>query len=265
MRRGKGRQRDERRTDWVFVHRAAVVHGDAFARGMHGEFVREVEIVVDDDRACVRVVVDAIEPARTLVGQVRRVDHRHSHEDEEVEEHRGIQDAPPAEPSVPAIEFSQHRSHSSAAFHLTRMSRRIIDSHRMKRQPSMGRNVVSNWLALGTAVLCALVLTPVIVRSLQTERYGIWSFLNGLVAYSDLLYLGLGSALIRFVARARADGAHASVNRLAAVVLSIYTTLGVLSFGLLAAASRFVPSMFAETLPAATAHSASYVCVLLGV
>src|SRR5579864_5479341 len=151
------------------------------------------------------------------------------------------------------------------AFVRTRMSRGIIDAHRMIGQPSIARNVASNWLALGTAVVCTLVLTPVIVRSLQTERYGIWSFLNGLVAYSDLLYLGLGSALIKFVARARADRAHASVNRLAAVVLSIYTTLGVLCFGLLAAASRFVPSMFAETLPAATAHSASYVCVLLGV
>ena len=48
------------------------------------------------------------------------------------------------------------------------------------------------------------VVTPIVVRSLGIERYGIWSFLNGLLAYSELLYFGLGSALVKYAAQYRA-------------------------------------------------------------
>ena len=71
----------------------------------------------------------------------------------------------------------------------------------MNRQPSIARNVISNWLALGTSVVVALIVTPVIVRTLEAQRYGVWSFLNGLLAYSELLYLGLGSAIVQATSR----------------------------------------------------------------
>jgi O-antigen/teichoic acid export membrane protein len=134
----------------------------------------------------------------------------------------------------------------------------------MNRRPSIGRNVLSNWVSLGTSVACAFVLTPIVVRALDTERYGIWSFLNGLLAYSDLLYLGLGSALIRYVAQARADRDQARVNRLTSVVVSIYSALGLLGFLVFAAVSGIVPALFAEPLSAATSRSASHACTLLG-
>ena len=75
----------------------------------------------------------------------------------------------------------------------------------MTRPGSLARNVLSNWIGIPITVAYGLVITPIIVRALDTELYGVWSFLNGLLMYSDLLYVGLGSALIKYVAQHRAN------------------------------------------------------------
>jgi O-antigen/teichoic acid export membrane protein len=125
----------------------------------------------------------------------------------------------------------------------------------VKQAPSLIRNVVSNWAGLAAAVIYSLVITPVVVRALDREAYGIWSFLNGLVAYSSLFYLGLGAALVKYVSQYYAVGDRAALNRLVSVVLTVYVGLGVatLTAGLLVAPS--VPRMLLTgeaVTPAAT-------------
>jgi O-antigen/teichoic acid export membrane protein len=130
---------------------------------------------------------------------------------------------------------------------------------------SLARNVLSNWVVLATNVAYALVMTPLIVRTLGVERYGVWSFLNGFAAYSELLYLGLGSALVKFVAQRRAEHDVAGINRLASVVTSIYAALGLACLLVFSALSGLVPHIFAEPLPPDVARAASITCALLGV
>jgi O-antigen/teichoic acid export membrane protein len=133
------------------------------------------------------------------------------------------------------------------------------------RRASLVRNVFSNWIVLATNIAFALVLTPVIVRALDTERYGVWSFLNILVGYSELLYLGLGSALVKHVAQARARHDAAAISRLSSVVASIYSTLGIVCLLVFVVLAGFVSSFFAEPLTPAASHSATIACLLLGV
>ena len=117
----------------------------------------------------------------------------------------------------------------------------------MNRSGSLFRNVFTNWIVLAMNIAYAVVITPVIVRALHAELYGVWSFLNGLLAYSDLLYLGLGSALIRYVAQHRAQSDQAKLNRLVSVVVTIYLCLGLVCLVALVALSRVVPQVFALT------------------
>ena len=134
----------------------------------------------------------------------------------------------------------------------------------MNRRTSLVRNVFSNWFFLATSVTYVLFITPIVVRALDKELYGVWSFLNGLLSYSELLYLGLGSALVKYVAQFRATDDHAGINRLMSVVLVIYGLLGATCFVTLAVLSRMVPHVFAEPLSIDAASAASYTCVLLG-
>lgn len=135
----------------------------------------------------------------------------------------------------------------------------------MTRSLLVVRNILSNWVVLAANVVYALFVTPIIVRALDTELYGVWSFLNIVVGYSELLYFGLGSALVKHIAQARATSDAAGVNRLTSVVASIYVVLGLLCLALLSAASPIVPQLFAEPLTADAAWAASVTAVLLGV
>jgi O-antigen/teichoic acid export membrane protein len=129
---------------------------------------------------------------------------------------------------------------------------------------SLARNVLSNWLSIPISVAYGLIITPIIVRALNTELYGVWSFLNGLLMYSDLLYVGLGSALIKYVAQHRTNHDQAGMNRLISVVTGIYGVLGLMCFAVMVAMSAVVPYAFAEPLSAEAARAASATCVLLG-
>ncbi len=130
---------------------------------------------------------------------------------------------------------------------------------------SLARNVLSNWTVTALAIVSTFIITPIVVGVLQKEQYGVWSFLNGLLVYSDLLYLGLGSALIKSVAESQATSDRAALNRTASVVLSIYLVLGLICLGTFAGLSPLVPRFFAHPLAGGAAAAATTTCVLLGV
>jgi len=134
----------------------------------------------------------------------------------------------------------------------------------MTRPGSLARNVLSNWLNIPVRVAYGLIITPIMVRALDTELYGVWSFVNGLLMYSDLLYVGLGSAVIKYVAQHRANNDQPAINRLISVVGGIYGVIGIICFAVMSAMSAVVPHIFAEPLSADAARAASSTCVLLG-
>jgi O-antigen/teichoic acid export membrane protein len=129
----------------------------------------------------------------------------------------------------------------------------------------LARNILSNWITMGLTIVSTFFITPIVVSALQKEMYGVWSFLNGLLAYSDLLYLGLGAALIKNVAAYRAKSDQGGLNRLASVVVTIYVALGLISVGSFAVLSMWVPQFFAQPLSVQARSSAETACLLLGV
>ena len=135
----------------------------------------------------------------------------------------------------------------------------------MTRTASLARNVFSNWLVLASNIVYAFFIMPIVVRELGHERYGIWSFLNGLLGYTELLYLGLGSAIIKYVAQYRASDDRAGINRLTSVVTSIYSLLGLACLTAFVALSGAVPDFFATPLPPDVARAATITCMLLGI
>jgi len=135
----------------------------------------------------------------------------------------------------------------------------------MRGTSSLLRNVLSNWIVMAISLAYTFTITPLVVRTLGVERYGVWSFLNGLLVYSELLYLGLGSALVKYVAQYRARSDIHGINRLTSVVATIYGLLGLISLGLFALVSGYVPVLFAEPLTNAAASAAVMTCALLGV
>ncbi len=67
-------------------------------------------------------------------------------------------------------------------------------------------NAAMNWLATAVSMVVPFFLTPFVVGHLGSLQYGIWIVSVSTVSYLALLDLGLRSAVIRFVARAQAQG-----------------------------------------------------------
>lgn len=63
--------------------------------------------------------------------------------------------------------------------------------------PSLIRNALSNYVALGVNLLVMLLLTPLVVRSLGRLGYGMWILVGTIVGYAGLLDLDVSRALSR--------------------------------------------------------------------
>jgi O-antigen/teichoic acid export membrane protein len=103
-------------------------------------------------------------------------------------------------------------------------------------------------------------LTPFVVGHLGSLAYGIWILAVSTVSYLNLLDLGLRSAIVRFVSKARAEGkvgeAQSAINAALVFRVGVAGGIGLLSVGLAFA----FPHMF--KVPPAMAYAAK-VTVLL--
>ena len=78
-------------------------------------------------------------------------------------------------------------------------------------------------------IFVALFFTPVLLKTLGQTEYGLYSLIAGVMAYLSILDMGLGNAMVRFVARSQAkkDKCTSSINSL---FLILYTIIGILAF-----------------------------------
>ena len=109
-------------------------------------------------------------------------------------------------------------------------------------------NAASNGLAFLAQLAVAFFLAPHLVRHLGDERYGVWSFVESLLAFFTLFDLGIAATLVRYVPKCRTDGDDALLNRIISACLLIFSAagalvvlLGAVVFGVVLFASAKVP------------------------
>jgi O-antigen/teichoic acid export membrane protein len=89
----------------------------------------------------------------------------------------------------------------------------------------VARNTASNAVGRIWVLAVNFALTPYVVSKLGDERFGIWAFLTIVVGYFAVFDLGLGVALVKYVAEFRAAGQYKLLN---AAVNSAFTVMAVL-------------------------------------
>jgi O-antigen/teichoic acid export membrane protein len=73
-------------------------------------------------------------------------------------------------------------------------------------------NVLWNWFGISVSIFSAFILSPIIIRHLGDEGYGLWSLTTSLVEYYWLLDFGMRSATIRYAAHYNALRDSVKVN-----------------------------------------------------
>lgn len=113
------------------------------------------------------------------------------------------------------------------------------------------RNSISGAVSTFTQVIVAFVMSPIIVHGLGNHQYGIWELLFGLAGYLGLLELGVGPALVRYVADSWSRNDQIALNRIfntGVVTLTFSGLIGLLIFS----AGSFWPEKISNLQPSET-------------
>jgi O-antigen/teichoic acid export membrane protein len=105
------------------------------------------------------------------------------------------------------------------------------------------RNVGTNYLAYGAAILSGLILTPVTIGAITKEGYGAWVFIASLTTLLRVLDFGISPTVIRYTAFHRGTGASQDIHALASASFAVFLILGALSLLAGLVLAWFLPAM----------------------
>lgn len=83
-------------------------------------------------------------------------------------------------------------------------------------------------------IAVAFILSPILLRALGNSAYGLWELIMSVVGYMGLLDLGIGSAMVRYVAVADGSGNREHMARIMATSLAFFGAMGVAACALFA-------------------------------
>lgn len=92
-----------------------------------------------------------------------------------------------------------------------------------------GLGILLNYLTEGVRVVTALLFTPVLLRLLGQEEYGLYQLAGSVVSCLSLLNLGFGSGYVRYFARYQVRGAEEEIARLNGMFAVIFGVLAAVS------------------------------------
>lgn len=96
----------------------------------------------------------------------------------------------------------------------------------MANQLKMGSFL--SYVTIGLNILVSLLYTPFLLRMLGKEEYGLFSLASSIIAYLTILDLGFGNAIVRYMAKYRAEGKKEEQSRLIGMFLLIYSGISLL-------------------------------------
>jgi O-antigen/teichoic acid export membrane protein len=100
-------------------------------------------------------------------------------------------------------------------------------------------NSLSGTALFLTNIVIMFIMSPVIVKSLGNQDYGIWEMMIGVVGYMGLLDLGIGPALLRHVSVAHARNDREELEETIASAQLFFLAVALVAVGALVGLSRY--------------------------
>lgn len=99
--------------------------------------------------------------------------------------------------------------------------------------------ILISYASLLVSNIIPFIYTPMMLRILGQEEYGIYGIANSIMGYLHLLNLGLGSTIIRYLSKYRAQKDKYQEEKVVGVFIEIYAVLGavILVAGMIVAAN----------------------------
>lgn len=95
----------------------------------------------------------------------------------------------------------------------------------MKKINQLKAGTVLTYINLGIGTVIPLFYTPIMLRILGQEEYGVNSLATSITGYLTLLHFGMGTAIIRYITKYRAEGNKKGVESMLGLFIVIYSIL----------------------------------------
>jgi O-antigen/teichoic acid export membrane protein len=118
----------------------------------------------------------------------------------------------------------------------------LLAVYRNRRR--LTRNVASNYLGFAIQALVNLLLTPFLVHRLGNTQFGIWILLNAIIAYLQLMEMGLMFAIVRYTAYHSARDEKRDVESVIGSALAFLFLVSLLTLPVAAGLAWVGPSLF---------------------
>lgn len=98
----------------------------------------------------------------------------------------------------------------------------------MKKINELRVGIILSYLNIGISTIIPLLYTPIMLRILGQEEYGLYSLSSSIISYLSLLTFGMGSATIRYMTKCRTENNHSAVQGVVALFFILYSISAVL-------------------------------------
>lgn len=103
----------------------------------------------------------------------------------------------------------------------------------MNKVNQLKMGTILTYINLGIGSIIPLIYTPIMLRLLPQNEYGLYSLSNSVIGYLSLLSFGFGSAIVRYVTKYKIEGNKEEQQKIIGLFIFIYTILAgiVIIFG----------------------------------
>lgn len=99
----------------------------------------------------------------------------------------------------------------------------------MKNSNQLKMGAVLSYVSIALTTVISLLYTPIMLRILGQSEYGLYNLSQSIIGYLGILDLGLGNAVIRYVAKYRTLNEKENESNLYGMFLVIYTLLSLIT------------------------------------
>jgi O-antigen/teichoic acid export membrane protein len=103
---------------------------------------------------------------------------------------------------------------------------------------------VTNVTGYIVSLVLTFVMTPILIRGLGTQPYGVWTLVESVVTYLALADAGVGAALVRFVSKYRGANDSDGINEVFNTTVAIFALAGLGAAICTAVLCVFAPVIF---------------------
>lgn len=133
----------------------------------------------------------------------------------------------------------------------------------MGRKSELKAGVLLSYLNLAISTVIPLLYTPVMLRLLGQEEYGLYGLSSSVIGYLSLLTLGLGGAIVRYLMQYRASGEKEQFEGIASLFLLLYSCVAAVSLVAGLALRHFTGTLFGEGLTPAEVDRLNVLLVIM--